>query len=118
MNHYHTHRLQAGNSQTLPEIPQSQAIELLANWLTYYQIGQNQPLPFFPRTSLAAAQALQNTNSKTPSQERAEKAAFLAYSGSKMSKGQREYPEVELVFGQTEATPIDTPYFGIWFRPC
>ena len=111
MSHYHTHRLQAGNSQTLPEIPQSQAIELLANWLTYYQIGQNQPLPFFPRTSLAAAQALQNTDNKTTPQERAEKAAFLAYNGSKMSKGQRDYPEVELVFGQTETTPIDTPLF-------
>ena len=111
MDNYHTHRLQAGNSQMLPEISQNQAIELLTNWLTYYQIGQNQPLPFFPRTSLIAAKALQKNDDPNHSQEQAEKAAFLAYNGSKMSTGQREYPEVALVFEQAETTPLDTPLF-------
>ena len=111
MSSYQTHRLQAGNCQTLPEIAQTQAIELLNHWLTYYQIGQNQPLPFFPRTSLAAAKALQKGDGKADAQEQAQKEAFAAYHGNKITTGQREYLEVDLVFGQNEESAIESTLF-------
>ena len=99
-----THLLLPAQPETLPEIPQPEALELLRQWLDYYRLGQTRPLPFFARTTLKTAEQLaQNKN--------AENAAKDAYYGNKNSKGQRDYTEVALVFGNDETPPIETPLF-------
>ncbi len=102
-----THLLLPAQPETLPEIPQPEALELLRQWLDYYRLGQTRPLPFFARTSLKAAAEL----AQNKSVEDAAKAAKDAYYGNKNSKGQRDYTEVGLVFGNDETPPIETQLF-------
>lgn len=102
-----THLLLPHQSETLPEIPQQKAVTLLRQWLDYYHLGQTRPLPFFARTTLAAAEKLAQNKSR----EDAAKAARDAYYGGKNSAGQRDYTEVKLVFGNDETPPIETPLF-------
>ncbi|WP_066077755.1 exodeoxyribonuclease V subunit gamma [Bergeriella denitrificans] len=102
-----TYIVENGHTEVYPPLPQQQARDWLAAWLEYYRIGQSRPLPFFAKTSLAAAEEYL----KKQDWEAAKTAAFKAYNGNKMSKGQRSYTEVALVFGQDETLPTDTPLF-------
>ncbi|MDO5640326.1 MAG: exodeoxyribonuclease V subunit gamma [Neisseria sp.] len=104
-----THLLLPGHSRTLPEIPQADARAQLAQWLDGYRLGQTRPLPFFAKTSLAAAQIL--AADPENGLEKAQQKARSEYHGSKMSKGQRDYTEVALVFGRADPEPVDTPLF-------
>ena len=107
--HYQTHLLLPGHTQTLPEIPQPSARAQLQQWLAYFCAGQTYPLPFFARTGLATAEIL--LKDADGSIEKAQQKARSEYHGSKMSTGQRDYTEVSLVFGRADPEPIDTPLF-------
>ena len=104
-----THLLLPGQSQTLADIPQAAARAQLAQWLAYFRLGQSRPLPFFAKTGLAVAEVL--SSNKADSLERAQQSARSEYHGSKKSTGQRDYIEVDLVFGRDSVEPIDTPLF-------
>ena len=106
---YRTHLLLPGQSQTLADIPQAAARAQLAQWLAYFRLGQSRPLPFFAKTGLAVAEVL--SSNKADSLERAQQSARSEYHGSKKSTGQRDYIEVDLVFGRDSVEPIDTPLF-------
>ena len=81
---------------------------MLQKWLTFFNLGQTRPLPFFAKTSLAAAEAY----GKKQSWEDALNKARTEYHGNKVSKGQKDYTEVELVFGDEDTGPIE----GVLFR--
>ena len=102
-----THLLLPGSPQTLPPIAAANAQTQLQQWLRYYQLGQNRPLPFFAKTSLNSAEEWLKSNN----QDKARNKAATEYHGNKVSKGQRTYTEVALVFGRDESEPIDTPLF-------
>lgn len=104
---YQTHLLLPNEPETFAEIPQSEAQALLQKWLALYAIGQGRPLPFFARTSLAVAEKMHNGEDET----QAMSTASSAYYGNKVSKGQKDYTEVALVFGNSETPPIESPLF-------
>ncbi|MDO4878048.1 MAG: exodeoxyribonuclease V subunit gamma [Neisseria sp.] len=112
-----SHWIQPDRIHSLPPIPQQQAKEILSGWLEYYPAGQLGPLPFFPRTSLAAAEALiPKKNRKTPDdpeqlRQEAYKKAWEQYMGGKNRAGQAEYAEIKLVFGNDETLPINGDLF-------
>lgn len=103
--------LQPANTQTLPEIPQQEAFLLLEKWLDFYLAGQAKPLPFFPKTSLSAADTWLKNREKEDAAGKAREEALKAYHGSKKTPGQKEAPEVDLVFGRAEEQPVDSPLF-------
>ena len=103
-----TYIVQPEETTLYPEIPSSQAQEMLQKWLTFFNLGQTRPLPFFAKTSLAAAEAY----GKKQSREDALNKARTEYHGNKVSKGQKDYTEVELVFGDEDTGPIE----GVLFR--
>ncbi len=74
--------------------------------------GQQQPLPFFAQTGLAAAQAWykQDPDSTTPP-DSAKQAAHSAYVGNRFKPGQAQRTEVALAFGRHDTLPTDTPLF-------
>ncbi|MDO5059836.1 MAG: exodeoxyribonuclease V subunit gamma [Neisseria sp.] len=110
-----SHWLGGGEVLTLPPLPSEKARELLDNWLVFYRIGQTRPLPFFPRTLLAAVgkwlEKRQKPDKTTTPEEAAEKAAYQAYYGNSHRAGQKDDTEIALVFGTDETAPIDSPLF-------
>ena len=102
-----THIVSLGQTETYAAIEQQTAKELLKEWLVYFRIGQNTPLPFFAKTSLAAAEEY----NKKEDWDTALRKAHEVFNGNKMSKGQKEYTEVKLVFGHSEESPLDEPLF-------
>ena len=102
-----THIVSLGQTETYAAIGQKAARALLKEWLVYFRIGQNTPLPFFAKTSLAAAEEY----SKKEDWDAALRKAHDVFNGNKMSKGQKEYTEVKLVFGHSEESPLDEPLF-------
>ena len=103
-----THIVQPEETTLYPEIPGSHAQQMLQKWLTFFNLGQTRPLPFFAKTSLAAAEAY----GKKQSWEDALNKARTEYHGNKVSKGQKDYTEVELVFDDEDTGPIE----GVLFR--
>ncbi|HFC3908131.1 TPA: exodeoxyribonuclease V subunit gamma [Neisseria gonorrhoeae] len=99
--------VQSGETEVLAEIAQDRALQLLSEWMAFFNIGQNRPLPFFAKTSLAAAEAF----AQKQDWEAALKKAQTAYYGSKVSKGQKDYTEVALVFGNASQNPLEQPLF-------
>ena len=110
-----TYELYPPKPRILPALPQAEAQKLLANWLDYYQLGQKRPLPFFPKTSLAAATCwYKNRQKKDPPPTHSTEeysAAFKAYMDSHNGKPQAEYAEVAQVFSRDDELPIDQPLF-------
>lgn len=110
-----THELYPPKPRTLAPIPQSQAQALLSQWLDYYLLGQSRPLPFFPKTSLAAATCWyknrQKSNPPAAHSNEEYSAAFKAYMDSHHGKPQAEYNEVAQVFSRDQDLPIDQPLF-------
>lgn len=104
-----TYIVQPEETAIYDEIPQNEARDILQNWLKYYTIGQTTPLPFFAKTALAAAEAY----CKKQDWEDALGKARISYYGSKVSKGQKDYTEVALVFGREETEPVNSPLFQI-----
>ena len=102
-----THIVSLEQTETYAAIEQQTAKELLKEWLVYFRIGQNTPLPFFAKTSLAAAEEY----NKKEDWDAALRKAHDVFNGNKMSKGQKEYTEVKLVFGHSEESPLDEPLF-------
>ena len=98
--------IRSGETEVLAEIAQDRALQLLSEWIAFFNIGQNRPLPFFAKTSLAAAETL----AEKTDWEAALKKAQTTYYGSKVSKGQKDYTEVALVFGGGEE-PLEQPLF-------
>ena len=85
----------------------------LGGGIGYYLLGQQQPLPFFPRTSLAAAKAC--TAEDLAAQRLPEKALTAArgkYRDSRDYPGQNQDPEVAQVYGRDEDEPINSPLFA------
>ena len=76
--------------------------------LNYWQIGQDQPLPFFARTSLKTAQ---KWHEKAPDEDSlpddAKRTAYTEYHGNKVLHAQASENEVALVFNA--AHPDDEP---------
>lgn len=110
-----THELYPPRPRTLPALSPSAAQTLLELWLNYYQLGQTQPLPFFPKTSLAAASCwYKNRQKKIPPSSYGDEeysVAFKAYMDSHNSKPQADYAEVAQVFSRDEDLPIERPLF-------
>ncbi|PSJ79407.1 exodeoxyribonuclease V subunit gamma [Neisseria iguanae] len=102
-----TYRVSGEETVVYPEIDRQTAHQILQTWLEYYNIGQSRPLPFFAKTSLAAAEAY----AKKQDWEQAKKAAAEKYYDKKGHMGQCSYTEVALVFGRDGESPIDTPLF-------
>ena len=102
-----TYIVSLGQTETYAAIGQEVARALLKEWLVYFRIGQNTPLPFFAKTSLAAAEEY----NKKEDWDAALRKAHDVFNGNKMSKGQKEYTEVKLVFGHSEESPLDEPLF-------
>lgn len=107
---FQTHILLPRQTETLHEIPQQTAQNLLEQWLACYRSGQTRPLPFFARTTLAAARAFAESKPGEQRQQ-AQAAANKAYYGNKKQKGQKDYTEVALVFGGSETPPVETAEF-------
>lgn len=80
---------------TLAEIPQETARQLLAEWIRLYRIGQQQPLPFYPKLCFGTA-----PKSSAQLQQYAEK----TYQDDLLEDGTHKYQEIALVFGQTDLT--------------
>ena len=80
-----THIVSLGQTETYAAIGQEAARELLKEWLVYFRIGQNTPLPFFAKTSLAAAEEY----SKKEDWDAALRKAHEVFNGNKMSKGRK-----------------------------
>ena len=104
-----THYLSLHQSITLPSIAQETAQAALAQWLTAYQQGQQHPIPFFPRVTLAAARAYYT--SKTPDWDKAQKEAQTVYHKGYTGFAQADYPETKLIYGRDDDTPINSPTF-------
>ncbi|QEY24931.1 exodeoxyribonuclease V subunit gamma [Neisseria animalis] len=102
-----TYLVSNGETTVYPDIPPQQAREMLGRWLDYYHIGQSRPLPFFAKTSLAAAEEYLKKNDWEAAQQK----ALSAYRDSKGAKGQESYTEVALVFGREEQPPVMQPLF-------
>ena len=102
-----THIVQPEETTIYPAIPSSQAQQMLQKWLTFFNLGQTRPLPFFAKTSLAAAEAY----GKKQSWEDALNKARTEYHGNKVSKGQKDYTEVALVFGNEDTEPVEGALF-------
>ena len=102
-----THIVKPEETTLYPEISGSQAQEMLQKWLTFFNLGQTRPLPFFAKTSLAAAEAY----GKKQSWEDALNKARESYHGNKVSKGQKDYTEVALVFGNEDTEPVEGALF-------
>ena len=108
-----THLVSLDSPQTLPPLPQTEAAEQLARWLDYYLLGQQQPLPFFPRTSLAAAKACTAKDlSAQGLPEATLKAACGKYRDSRDYPGQNQDREIAQVYGRDEDEPINSPLFA------
>ncbi|MBH5328195.1 exodeoxyribonuclease V subunit gamma [Eikenella sp. S3360] len=108
-----THLLLPGSPNTLPPLPAAEAAELLGRWLDYHTLGQQQPLPFFPRTSLAAAEACTAADlaaGRLP--EKALDAARGKYRDNRDHPGQNQDSEVAQVFGRNDDEPIHSPLFA------
>ena len=107
-----THILYPPAPLQLPPIDAATAQQLLRPWLAWYVPGQQQPLPFFAQTGLAAAQAWykQDPDSTTPP-DSAKQAAHSAYVGNRFKPGQAQRTEVALAFGRHDTLPTDTPLF-------
>ena len=73
----------------------------------FFNLGQTRPLPFFAKTSLAAAEAY----GQKQSWEDALNKARTEYHGNKVSKGQKDYTEVALVFGNEDTEPVEGALF-------
>ena len=102
-----THIVQPEETTLYPAISSSHAQEMLQKWLTFFNLGQTRPLPFFAKTSLAAAEAY----GKKQSWEDALNKARTEYHGNKVSKGQKDYTEVALVFGNEDTEPVEGVLF-------
>ena len=102
-----THIVQPEETTLYPEIPGSQAQQMLQKWLAFFNLGQTRSLPFFAKTSLAAAEAY----GKKQSWEDALNKAKESYHGNKVSKGQKDYTEVALVFGNEDTEPVEGALF-------
>lgn len=102
-----TYIVSLGQTETYAAIEQQTAKELLKEWLVYFRIGQNTPLPFFAKTSLAAAEEY----SKKEDWDAALRKAYEVFNGNKMNKAQKEYTEVKLVFGHSDEAPLEEPLF-------
>ncbi|MDU1533577.1 MAG: exodeoxyribonuclease V subunit gamma, partial [Neisseria sp.] len=102
-----THIVQPEETTTYPEISGRHAQQMLQKWLTFFNLGQTRPLPFFAKTSLAAAEAY----GKKQSWEDALNKAKESYHGNKVSKGQKDYTEVALVFGNEDTEPVEGALF-------
>lgn len=107
----HTHILYPPNPQTWLPIPPDIARSLLGAWLDAYHLGQKQPLPFFPRTSLQAALAWHKSADPDEPNETVYYKTKSIYMGSDHNHGQQDDTEVALVFGSTEPLAIDQPLF-------
>ncbi|WP_373740130.1 exodeoxyribonuclease V subunit gamma [Neisseria sp.] len=92
---------------TYPPVRQETAADLLGKWLQYYRIGQSRPLPFFPKTALAAAAEF----NKKQDWQAALKAAYKAYEGGKMATGEKDYAENAQVFGRDDESPLNGALF-------
>ena len=102
-----TYIVSLGQTETYAAIGQEAARELLKEWLVYFRIGQNTPLPFFAKTSLAAAEEY----GKKEDWDAALRKAYEVFNGNKMNKAQKEYTEVKLVFGHSDEAPLEEPLF-------
>ena len=110
-----SHWIQPDHTDTLPPIPQQHAQTLLDAWIAWWRTGQTQPLPYFPKTTLAAAEALLKNSKKSDTERRraAHKAAYTAYFANKAGTPQADYPEVAQVFGRNNTPPIDEDPFWL-----
>ncbi|MGF6148132.1 Exodeoxyribonuclease V gamma chain [Kingella potus] len=110
-----SHWIQPDRILTLPPIGRSRAQEILDGWLAWWRSGQNRPLPFFAKTTLAAAEALLAGSQKNEAERRkaARTAARAAYFGSKNSTGQADYAEVAQVFGRNDTPPVEEDDFWL-----
>ena len=105
-----TYMVSLGQTETYAAIGQEAARELLKEWLVYFRIGQNTPLPFFAKTSLAAAEEYNKKEDWDAALRKAHD-VFNGNNGNKRNKAQKEYTEVKLVFGHSEESPLDEPLF-------
>ncbi len=101
-----------GATETLPALTQDAARTQLKAWCAGYALGQTRPLPFFAKTSLAAARVLQDKNDT----EAAMQAARSAWFGNDKTRGQCDYAEVKAVFSRDEILPLDDPLFWALVR--
>lgn len=108
-----THILHPTEPQHLQPIEAGQARALLERWLDAWRLGQNRPLPFFARTSLAAARAWHKTPDMQTPPEAARMAAHKTYrhDDDGRSHGQEDDTEVALVFGRDDTLPTETDLF-------
>ena len=106
-----THYLSLFEQITLPEMAQNKALSSLQMWLTAYHIGQNVPLPFFPRLNLNVA--ITWFNDKERNWNNAIKTASQVYYGGHKSMAIADYAEAKIVFGRDENAqpPYDSALF-------
>ena len=95
-----------GGSVTLPAIAQDTASALLLPWLRYWEQGQQQPLPFFARSSLAAAEALA---AKATAEQARHKAMQKWQPAHEAAKGESRRADIQLAFRHQQ--PLDEPLF-------
>lgn len=93
-------------SRTLPGIPQDEAMALLRPWLQYWQTGQQKPLPFFIRSSLAAAELLSEKSSTEQAISKAQQKWAPSYDST---KGESQNPAIQLAF--RHQSPLNDPLF-------
>lgn len=96
-----THFIQLDNILTLPEIPANTAQKVLAKWLKYYHLGQQQILPFLPRLQWELVGKLKNEDDWQADSIR-NKARNLYIASANSGKAFADYDEVKLIWGRNE----------------
>ncbi|MGL6071370.1 exodeoxyribonuclease V subunit gamma, partial [Craterilacuibacter sp.] len=97
------------DAESLHLLPVDDALEQLESWLVFYALGQASPLPFFPRTSLAAAKVLADD---AMAREAALAKAYAEWDPSFTGRGkfpQKSEAAIELVFRGSD--PLQDPQF-------
>lgn len=93
-------------SVTLPTLGKATAESLLRPWLHYWVLGRQQPLPFFPRSSLAAAEALL---AKAEPEQARHKAMQKWQPAHETARGESQQPDIQLAFRHRQ--PLNDPLF-------
>ncbi|MDN0082101.1 exodeoxyribonuclease V subunit gamma [Crenobacter sp. SG2305] len=97
---------------TLAPLPPAEAQALLAPWLEGWLVGQENPLPFFPRTSWAAAVSLADAKlAREAALTAAQNEWAPAFDGNG-KVAQRDDPAIALAFRHVD--PLADPVFLDW----
>ncbi|WP_353573078.1 exodeoxyribonuclease V subunit gamma, partial [Candidatus Albibeggiatoa sp. nov. BB20] len=97
-----------GTDKQFQASPVIDSREILTQLVQWYQYGLQQPLYFFPETSMEFVKTAQNPKKD---QEQALQAAIKLWQGSQFKRGESVDPYYELCFANDERLPVEQEIF-------